>query len=307
MAHLLGPAVVAALAVALCLYAFAVRRLLLSPASAAFAAYLIGWNALAVFTCLALEFHGLLPRGYGRIGFLLFVGIVQIPVEGITAWLYLDFAEKWFGRPLFARLKWAALVPFAVVLGLYVAEALAKLSLSPLPRVQVVFAPVSGWILKGIVGAAALSGLSGVGRFSHLQARRAVRFYAVATPGILAACWVLVRVWVSGWSFSAYYVLELAVNIPGLVMVRLASPWVSPTTTIPETPVDPGWLGERFGVTPRELEVVMLAIAGRSNLEIAEHLHVSLQTVKKHIYNVYKKVGVRSRLQLLRMVERRGP
>jgi len=35
-----------------------------------------------------------------------------------------------------------------------------------------------------------------------------------------------------------------------------------------------------------------------SNKEIADALFISLPTVKQHIYNIYQKIGVKSRMQL---------
>jgi DNA-binding NarL/FixJ family response regulator len=45
----------------------------------------------------------------------------------------------------------------------------------------------------------------------------------------------------------------------------------------------------------REAEVLMLAARALSNREIAESLHLSETTVKRHLSNVYEKLGVRSR------------
>ncbi len=45
----------------------------------------------------------------------------------------------------------------------------------------------------------------------------------------------------------------------------------------------------------REAEILMLAARARSNREIAESLHLSETTVKRHLSNVYEKLGVRSR------------
>jgi LuxR family maltose regulon positive regulatory protein len=52
-------------------------------------------------------------------------------------------------------------------------------------------------------------------------------------------------------------------------------------------------------VSERELEVLALVAAGRSNVEIASSLFVSLSTVKTHINNLYRKLGARSRTQAI--------
>jgi LuxR family maltose regulon positive regulatory protein len=48
-------------------------------------------------------------------------------------------------------------------------------------------------------------------------------------------------------------------------------------------------------LTPRELEVLRLLAAGRSNREIAETIVVTLDTVKKHVTHVLDKLGVNNR------------
>jgi predicted ATPase/DNA-binding CsgD family transcriptional regulator len=50
-------------------------------------------------------------------------------------------------------------------------------------------------------------------------------------------------------------------------------------------------------LTPRELEVLRLLAAGRSNREIAETLIVAVGTVKAHASNIYGKLGVANRVQ----------
>ena len=51
------------------------------------------------------------------------------------------------------------------------------------------------------------------------------------------------------------------------------------------------------GLTEREAEVLRLMAAGMSNVEIAERLFVSVQTVKTHVGNVLAKLGARDRTQ----------
>jgi two-component system nitrate/nitrite response regulator NarL len=55
---------------------------------------------------------------------------------------------------------------------------------------------------------------------------------------------------------------------------------------------------KRFGLTPRELEVVSAVVAGYANKEIAQHFKISEDTVKHHLSNIFDKVGVSTRLEL---------
>ncbi len=55
---------------------------------------------------------------------------------------------------------------------------------------------------------------------------------------------------------------------------------------------------KRFGLTPRELDIVSAVVAGFANREIAEHFKISEDTVKHHLSNIFDKTGVSTRLEL---------
>jgi two-component system nitrate/nitrite response regulator NarL len=54
-----------------------------------------------------------------------------------------------------------------------------------------------------------------------------------------------------------------------------------------------------FGLTPREREVVGLIVAGYTNKDLAQKLSISEQTVKHHLTNIFDKLGVSNRLELV--------
>jgi DNA-binding NarL/FixJ family response regulator len=69
----------------------------------------------------------------------------------------------------------------------------------------------------------------------------------------------------------------------------------------------PRHLLERLGEEPvgalseRETDVLVLAARGLPNARIADELNISEATVKRHLANVYGKIGVRSRSEAVRM------
>ena len=59
-------------------------------------------------------------------------------------------------------------------------------------------------------------------------------------------------------------------------------------------------------LTRRELEILQLVSGGRSNREVARILWVADQTVKFHLANVYRKLGVNSRFEAARWAREHG-
>lgn len=58
--------------------------------------------------------------------------------------------------------------------------------------------------------------------------------------------------------------------------------------------------GSVGGLTERELDVLVLAARGLPNRRIGQELHITEGTVKRHLANVYDKVGVGSRNEAVR-------
>lgn len=55
----------------------------------------------------------------------------------------------------------------------------------------------------------------------------------------------------------------------------------------------------RFGLKPREVEVLQLMARGMSNAEIAETLFLSVNTVKTHVSGLFSKLDVNSRTKAI--------
>lgn len=55
---------------------------------------------------------------------------------------------------------------------------------------------------------------------------------------------------------------------------------------------------DTFHLTSKEKEVVRMILNKKKNQEIAKEMFIELSTVKTHINNIYKKIGVKSRKEL---------
>lgn len=58
-----------------------------------------------------------------------------------------------------------------------------------------------------------------------------------------------------------------------------------------------------FGITQREKEIIRLIQDGKTNQEIADALFISIATVKDHNHNIFKKCGIRNRLELAKLFQ----
>ena len=61
------------------------------------------------------------------------------------------------------------------------------------------------------------------------------------------------------------------------------------------------------GISAREMELIQLIILGRTNLQIADELYLSHSTVKNHVYNIFRKLKLTNRAQLIAMVQNLTP
>jgi DNA-binding CsgD family transcriptional regulator len=60
-----------------------------------------------------------------------------------------------------------------------------------------------------------------------------------------------------------------------------------------------GWIRKEYNLTKRELEVIHYLSQGLTNQQIADKLFLSLFTVITHLKNIYQKVGVQNRTELV--------
>ena len=75
------------------------------------------------------------------------------------------------------------------------------------------------------------------------------------------------------------------------VMRKLMNRFKTPTTRQTDTPIDV--------LSEREMEVLKLAVSGKSNKDIAETLNISLRTVQAHMRSIFNKLGVGSRSEAI--------
>ncbi len=66
--------------------------------------------------------------------------------------------------------------------------------------------------------------------------------------------------------------------------------------------IDMNAIRQQFKLTRRETDILRRVLDGLKNIEIAEELDISEQTVKDHLSNIYMKSGVENRFDLARLL-----
>jgi DNA-binding CsgD family transcriptional regulator len=62
-----------------------------------------------------------------------------------------------------------------------------------------------------------------------------------------------------------------------------------------------GYFFSKHNISKREEEITLLLLQGESKKSIEDKLFISSHTVKNHIYNIYRKLGIKNRLQLFNL------
>lgn len=63
-------------------------------------------------------------------------------------------------------------------------------------------------------------------------------------------------------------------------------------------------MAKQYNLTLREKELLQYVYQGKSSPEIAGLLNISANTVKRHLSNMYAKIGINSRIELIHMIRR---
>jgi DNA-binding CsgD family transcriptional regulator len=93
-------------------------------------------------------------------------------------------------------------------------------------------------------------------------------------------------------------------NLAALLYLRARSDTAfKPVRAVAPSPLGMAHVFERHGVTKREKQIVEKICLGKTNKQIADELFISLQTVKDHSHRIYSKLGVKSRMQLVQLMD----
>jgi DNA-binding NarL/FixJ family response regulator len=102
-------------------------------------------------------------------------------------------------------------------------------------------------------------------------------------------------------------VVAMEVTSTGLVEALERAACSQPAAAEQITPPRRHAFGGQHGLTDRETDIVLLIASGMTNQEIADRLHLSINSIKSYVRSGYKKMGVLTRAQAVLWVYRQAP
>jgi DNA-binding NarL/FixJ family response regulator len=148
-------------------------------------------------------------------------------------------------------------------------------------------------------------------RMTGLQAAREIRAHSPDTRVVMLSMHDDERYFLEGLEAGAAgYVLKRAADTDLIDAVRTVADGRTFLSDDAQRALMDEWLEGVTEVdeplTPRELEIVKLIAEAYTNKQIAETLKLSEKTVESHRTNVFGKLGMRDRVEIVRYAIRRG-
>ncbi len=230
-------------------------------------------------------------------------GLIAFPLLALAFYLFLDFIAGLLDKkfPFAARVAYGIL--WAGLLAVFLMRIQFALREKIFPLLQALNL-VSGIIILLIPLAALAYLISRAGRLGPArQGRRLLVFAVVSLASLFLYLTSFFIIPAGSLSRLTVPLLLLAANVlPVLVLKRYLATSCPPIgSRIFDVPLAARFQ-EEHQISNREADILALLLQGKSNKQIETQLFISPHTVRNHIYNLYQKLGISSRLQLMNLV-----
>lgn len=265
--------------------------------------YVVAFNAMA-FGYLVAHYSitnllGSNPHEFPRAALVLSVGV--FPIEAGLSWTALRLSWDLRRRPFPAALRRACLAGAAVFCASYVVGLTLLLTNDGF-----------AWLARTHMALGVAMTLALVVAFLGLATCRSRDLGATQSRSLRRLGWSLLAGYAA---LTGSVALPDTAHLPALATALL---WLNcvpliwlrggfgeyerPSVADEDATAAIAALARERGVTQREREIMELIAQGKSNKEIEAQLCISFSTVKNHAYNLYRKLGVSSRAQLIHLV-----
>lgn len=141
-------------------------------------------------------------------------------------------------------------------------------------------------------------------RLNHRYSRRLVIYFAIIT---IALSTITITIFIlsipNTFREKIYLLLFFAGQLPSVLFLEYYLQKHFPVALDNNSNKDiQGKFILDYQLSRREWEIVEKICEGLTNGQISDNLFISIQTVKDHIYRIYKKTGVKNRVQLVNMI-----
>lgn len=263
--------------------------------------FLIIHNVI-VFTDLIILFMGsqldIIPPGqFNRLSML--YGFIFIPLMVLLSWMYLQLALSLLKKRAGPRLTGLYLAFWALFLCGFIAAEVQFFTTGSFQLTQVLEYVFNGALFVIYCGTF-LYTLQQASRAQESWRRRLIRALFIYYSAVILMIF-LSRTVLSVMSVDALLIrlYALLYNIPPVLYISHVLRTSSAPTAEAGRQNEFNSICTRHGITRREREIIRGILEGKSNKEIVDELIISERTVETHVYNIYRKLGVKNRIQLM--------
>jgi DNA-binding CsgD family transcriptional regulator len=268
--------------------------------------YLVAVNIVGLLNLVVTDFSSdvlkdIPPQGMQTI-YILF-GLVAFPLLAIAFYFYLTFVAGILDEGVSSIFRITYIILWIALFAGFLMRIQFALKQKNF-QVSQALSLVLGSIILVIPIAALIYLMFRTARSSHAEGKRGLMKFAV----ISLFCYILFFAAFSlpqpGSSFrwTVPFCLFLANVSPILALRRILSRYGRPILAEMFSNPRMKQFCDHFQLSKREGEILNLLIKGKSNKNIERELFVSPHTVRNHIHNIYQKLGVGSRLQLMNLI-----
>jgi DNA-binding CsgD family transcriptional regulator len=271
-----------------------------------YSGYLVTLNIIALLNLvvgyIATELLKSLSPPDLRTVYILF-GLVAFPILAMTFYFFLAFIAGILDRELSLPFRISYIVFWVILFAGFLVRIQLSLQQRHL-RVSQSLGLVTGSLIVLVPFAAMIYLAVGSTSGSPVEEKKGLRTFSA----ISLICFLLFAAALTfsqaksplRWSVPALLFLSNAGQILGLR--RFLSRHGRPILPETLTPVKMQRFRDESRLSTREGEVLDLLLNGKSNKDIERELFISHHTVRNHVHNIYQKLGVSSRLQLMNRI-----
>lgn len=272
-------------------------------------AIIISFNLMIFFNIVALYIFNL-PAGSLADGVLKAVGSAYeflLPLLQLLAtYFFLHIIRGLLGMAVAARIRniaWAVFGGYAALQAIALATSMT-FGGTPLSR----FVALIVWFFSlAAIYAMLIATFPRIAGIADPARKKALRTYWSLLLGLMTVIILLVLLShfellaLKRYNLITVFFIIVMNAIPVLYIRWFVEKFHGAAKTGREIASDLTKLFEKYGISPREQEIIRLICGGKTNREIADMLFISLQTVKDHAYRIFRKTGVKNRVQLVNL------